>query len=232
MNSFAQALARFYGSSIGKKIVVALTALVLMGFLVGHLLGNLLVFKGPDAINEYAAKLQSLGNLLWAVRLSLLGCLVLHIVATVQLAALNRKARPSTYAVEATLRAPKSSLIMIWSGTTIAVFVIYHLMHFTWGTLNGYRDPANGFLLDDGHPNVYKMLIDGFSFWGNTTFYLLGLGLLCSHLSHGAASVFQTLGANSPKSRPLIRALGWGFALVIFCGFASIPLAVLTGILR
>jgi succinate dehydrogenase / fumarate reductase cytochrome b subunit len=173
-----------------------------------------------------------MGPLLWLARIGLLAAVGVHIVATVQLTAQNRAARPVGYAVEATVRATRSSRIMIWSGLTIAAFVVYHLMHFTWGTFNRFHDPDGPYALREGGWNVYKMVVDGFSVWANSGFYLLALGLLCSHLSHGMASVFQTLGLTTPRTRPLFTFFGWAFALVIFGGFASIPIAVLAGGLK
>ncbi len=232
MKSLLQALGRFYASSIGKKIVVALSALALLGFLVGHLTGNLLVFKGPEALNDYAAKLRDLGPLLWLARFGLLGAVAAHIVATLHLAAQNKAARPEEYRSEATIQATRSSLIMVWSGLTILAFVIYHLMHFTWGTLNNFYDPDGPYALPEGRHNVYKMVVDGFSFWGNSLFYLIALGLLCSHLSHGVTSLFQTLGVTTPRNRPLFKVLGRVFALAMFIGFSSIPVAVLAGFVK
>ena len=232
MKVLCQALVRLYGSSIGKKLIVALTALVLAGFLVGHVLGNLLIFSGPDAINLYAQKLHEMGPLLWGARLTLLAAVGIHIVARPHLAAQNRAARPESYVVEARIRATRSSLIMVWSGLTIACFVIYHLMHFTWGTFNRFYDPTGPYVLPNHQRNVYKMMVDGFSVWANSAFYLLALGLLCSHLGHGIASMFQTLGLTTPRTRPLFTLVGWVFALVIFGGFASVPIAVVTGILE
>lgn len=212
--------------------MVALSALGLLGFLVGHLAGNLLIFKGPDAINAYAAQLHDLGGLLWVARIGLLVLVGVHIAATLQLAAENRAARPQEYVVSATLRATRSSRLMVLSGLTILVFVIYHLLHFTVGNLHGFYDADGAYRLEDGRQNVYKMMVDGFRVWFNSGFYLLALGLLASHLSHGVSSLFQTLGLTTPRTRPLFRLAGWGFAVVICGGFASIPVAVLAGLLK
>lgn len=232
MKALIQAVLRFYASSIGKKMVVALSALGLMGFLVGHLAGNLLIFKGPDAINTYAAKLHDLGPLLWVARIGLLALVGVHIVATLQLAARNRAARPEEYMAQATLRATLSSRLMVMSGLTILAFVVYHLLHFTVGNLHGFYDGDGAYRLEDGRQNVYKMMVVGFGVWFNSAFYLVALALLCSHLSHGVSSVFQTLGVTTPRTRPLFKLGGWIFAVVICGGFASIPVAVLAGILK
>jgi succinate dehydrogenase / fumarate reductase cytochrome b subunit len=232
MKAFLLAAGRFYSSSIGKKVVVALTALGLMGFLIGHLAGNLLMFGGPDAINAYAAKLHDLGPLLWVARIGLLVLVGVHIAATLQLAAQNRAARPDEYRVDATLRATRSSRMMVLSGLTILAFIVYHLLHFTVGNLHGFYDEDGAYRLADGRMNVYRMVVTGFGVWFNAGFYLLALGLLASHLSHGFSSVFQTLGLTTPRTRPLYVMGGWAFALLICGGFASIPLAVMAGILK
>jgi len=232
MKALLLAVMRFWASSVGKKMVVALSALGLMGFLIGHLAGNLLIFRGPEAINTYAAKLHELGPLLWVARIGLLGLVGVHVVATLQLAAGNRAARPSEYLAPATLRATVSSRIMVLSGLTILAFVIYHLLHFTVGNLHGFYDGDGAYRLPDGRQNVYKMMVTGFGVWFNSVFYILAMGLLCSHLSHGVSSVFQTLGVTTPRTRPVIAAAGWVFALVICGGFISIPVAVLAGCLQ
>jgi succinate dehydrogenase / fumarate reductase cytochrome b subunit len=232
MKALYLAALRFYASSIGKKMIVALSALGLMGFLVGHLAGNLLIFKGPEAINTYAAKLHDLGLLLWVPRLGLLALVGVHIMATLQLAAQNRAARPQEYMADATLRATRSSRLMVLSGLTILAFIIYHLLHFTVGNLHGFYDDNGAYRLADGRMDVYKMMVTGFGVWFNSLFYLVAMLLLGSHLSHGVSSVFQTLGVTTPRTRPLFTLAGWVFAVVICGGFISIPVAVLAGILK
>ena len=233
MPPIVTSIVRFYQSSIGKKIIVALTGAGLILFLVAHLLGNLLVFAGPDALNAYAKKLHDLGPLLWVFRFGLLGMVALHIVATVQLTIANRAARPRAYGVDSTRKASRSSRMMIWSGLTILVFVMYHLMHYTWGVANGYYDRENlRYWLPGGDHNVYNMVIDGFSWAPASLFYLFAMGLLFSHLGHGVASVFQTLGLTTAKSRPLIELGGKLVALVLFVGNALMPLAILTGLVK
>ncbi|MDB6136159.1 MAG: succinate:quinone oxidoreductase [Verrucomicrobiales bacterium] len=231
MSPIVQSLCRFYHSSIGKKIIVAVTGLGLMGFILGHLLGNLQIFLGPDTINTYAKKLHDLGLLLWVVRLGLLAMVAAHIVFTIQLTRENRTARKQKYALDGTRKATKASVIMIWSGVTILVFIIYHLMHFTITRTNGYYDPAvSRYWLPDGSHNVYNMMIDGFRVWYVSAFYILGMFLLCSHLSHGFASVFQTLGLATPRLRRPIHVASLIFAWGVFAGNVSIPLAILSGL--
>jgi len=220
-------LCRFWSSSIGKKLVVAITGIVLVGFLAGHLAGNLLMFVGPDAFNEYAKGLHELlhGAGVWIARIVLLTCFVLHIVATIQLTTANRAAREKRYEKEATVQAPKSSQIMIWSGLTILAFVIFHILHFTVrvsAELAGYADAGNPF----------KMVIVGFENILVSLFYIIAISLLCSHLSHGTASIFQTLGLRTKKNAALINGGSKAYAAIIWIGFISIPIAVLTGFLK
>ncbi len=232
MNAVLTLSASFYRSSVGKKAVVAATGIAMLLFLAGHLVGNLLIFsgKGPEAINQYARWLHSLGSLLWVARIGLLVCLVAHVVATVQLVKLNRKARPEQYGFNATRQATIASRTMIWSGLIILSFIVYHLLHFTFGVANGYYDPSNTrYHLPDGGHNVYNMVVDGFRWAPAALFYLLSMGLLCMHLSHGFASVFQTLGLTTPKVRPVINLAGKAYALFIFVGNAAIVLSILLG---
>jgi succinate dehydrogenase / fumarate reductase cytochrome b subunit len=230
MPPIVQSLVRFYGSSVGRKMIVAVTGAIMVLFLIGHMIGNLLVFAGPEALNGYAKKLHDLGPLLWVIRFGLLATVVLHIVATVQLTAANRAARAEPYGVDSTRKASKSSRTMIWSGVIILVFLIYHLMHYTWGVANGYYNPEmTRYWLPDGSHNVYNMVVDGFNWVPASLFYIVGLALLFSHLGHGVASIFQTLGLTTPKSRPLIEGAGKGLALVLFAGNVLMPVAIMAG---
>jgi len=214
---------RVWKSSIGRKLIVALTGLVLVLFLAGHLAGNLMVFMGPEAFNDYAEFLHHFlhGAGVWIARIGLLGAVVLHIAATVSLTAENKAAR-TAYAKEANIQASPSGRIMIWSGITILAFVIYHLMHFTLHLGNGY----GGYRDALGRHDAWKMVIDGFSVWYVSVFYIIAMTLLCSHLSHGVGAMFQTLGLRSKKSAPLVKAISKGYAIFIWIGFVSIPVAI------
>ena len=228
MKALTRTLCSFWGSSIGKKTIVALTGIVLLLLLPGHLIGNLLVFLGPDALNEYGVFLHEAGHgaLVWVARIVLLTCFVVHIVATVQLTRQNKSARQA-YAHPATVQASRASRIMIWSGFTILAFVIYHILHFTVRAGNDYNGEAYKTMVD-GHEahNVYKMMIDGFSWAPAVIFYAIAITLLCSHLSHGFASVFQTLGLRSEKTSRTIKILGNIYAWGLWAGFLSIPIAI------
>ncbi len=231
MSAVLDSLSRFYSSSIGKKFLVALTGLMLVVFILGHMVGNLLVFAGPDAINEYGHMLQTSlhGAGVWIARIGLLAAVLIHIVATVQLTKANRAARKDRYGKEAHKVSSTASRTMIWSGLTILAFIVYHLMHFTVRVGNEYNNPAlySTELHGEQVHNVYKMVIDGFSWWPASAFYIVAMVLLCSHLSHGVASIFQTLGLATHRTWPLFQKLGVAFALLILVGNCSIPIAIL-----
>lgn len=233
MSAAAASIARFYDSSIGKKILVALTGGVFVLFVLGHMLGNLQVFLGPEMLNAYAHKLQSLGPLLWVIRIFLLVTIAAHIILTIQLTRENRAARGSRYGFDATIQATKRSRTMIWSGLTVLAFIVYHILHFTAGFRNGYRDPANARYFTELHgdkvQNCWQMVVDGFSSWPASAFYIIAMLLLCNHLAHGVSSMFQTLGLATEKNGPLIQKAGAAFALIILIGNCSIPIAILCG---
>jgi len=220
------ALVRFYQSSIGKKYIVGLTGLALVGFVIIHMLGNFTLYLGPDAINEYAYKLKSTGPLLWIFRFGLLAIFLLHVVNTIELARMNRAARPDVYAKKNKVRASTASLTMVISGTIIGAFVIYHLLQFTIGV----TDPEYLKMeTADGRHDVYQMVVTAFSNPLVVFFYILAMALLCLHLSHGFASVFQTLGVRNNLLAPLFKYASYGLAAIIFIGNSSMPLAVLMG---
>jgi succinate dehydrogenase / fumarate reductase cytochrome b subunit len=229
-------LLRFCSSSIGRKWIVALTGLALFGFVVGHLIGNLQIFLGPESINRYGAFLQGTGELLWVVRLGLLAMLVLHIVFTIQLRLENRAARGAKYAVTRYRAASTPARWMALSGLMVLCFVIYHLLHFTVQVPAVNLVPG-GVNFEDLHDakarhDVYGMMVRGFQVKVISLFYLLGVGLLALHLQHGLMSMCQTLGWNTGKLRPLWEKGGPAFAWLIFLGYASIPVAVLAGIVK
>ncbi|MDP0490013.1 MAG: succinate dehydrogenase cytochrome b subunit [Verrucomicrobiota bacterium JB023] len=220
MTTLTRSLCAFWNSSIGKKIVVAVTGLIFIAFLAGHLIGNLLVFVGQEAFNEYAHWLHHLGHggAIWAARIVLLGSLVLHVVATVSLTRANRAARPS-YAKEDTIQASRSSRVMIWSGLTVLAFIIFHILHYTVR--------VDSQLAELGKEDPWKMVIVGFQNPAASIFYVIAMVLLCSHLAHGFSSAFQTLGLNSSKTRPTLQLIGKAYAVLICLGFISIPISIL-----
>jgi succinate dehydrogenase / fumarate reductase cytochrome b subunit len=219
----------FYQSSIGKKYIVAVTALLLILYVLGHLLGNLQIYMGQDRINAYAKFLHDLGPILWVVRVILIAAFVTHIVATIQLAQANRLAKPQKYAVAGYQRSTMASRTMIVSGLIVLCFVIYHLLQFTLQV----TDPKSREVHDSiGRHDVYRMLILGFRHPLVSLFYVVGLFLLTYHLSHGFASVVQTLGINNRKIANFVSFDGQTLAWVVFAGYVSIPVTILLGFIR
>jgi succinate dehydrogenase / fumarate reductase cytochrome b subunit len=227
MSALTQTVSLTLGSSIGKKILVALTGAVLVVFVLGHMVGNLLIFAGPHAINEYGHFLQTVGHGMgiWIARIGLLVCAVVHVVLTIKLTKENREARTDRYGYQATIQATKSSLIMIVTGLWMLGFIIYHLMHFTFRVPNDY-DTYKTVLHGETVHDVYRMVIAGFSWAPASIVYLLSMGLLCSHLSHGVSSMFQTLGLATARTWPFYKSFGYAFAAIIFLGNALIVCAV------
>lgn len=222
-------LTRLVGSSIGKKLVMALSGGALMLFIILHLLGNLQIFLGAEAINKYAEMLQNMSELLWPARIVLLGILIAHFSVAFQLKGRNKAARVQGYKNDNVIQASAASRYMLESGVVILIFVIIHLLHFTFGLLQ----PEFSSLHDAaGRHDVYSMVIYGFQ---NTTFagiYIFALLCLGFHLSHAIASMIFTLGFYheyfTPRIKRVSNALGWLIAL----GYISIPLAVQLGIIN
>ena len=222
----------FYKSSIGKKWVVALTGLVLVGYVFGHLAGNLQIFLPPEKINNYAAFLHSLGPLLWVIRAFLIACFILHIVTTIKLVIENRAARPEKYKKKGSVQSKAATRTMALSGLIVLSFVIFHLLHFTARTTDPrFKPSVDGGKLQ-GEYDVHTMVILGFQNPWISGFYLLSVFLVCLHLSHGLASLLQTFGINSKGLADRIKFWGQVIAWIVFVGYASIPVAVLAGILK
>ncbi|MBA2435278.1 MAG: succinate dehydrogenase cytochrome b subunit [Verrucomicrobiota bacterium] len=220
-------IAAFHRSSVGRKMIVAVTGLVLILFVIGHLLGNLQIFLGPEWINGYAEKLRQLGMLLWVIRGGLLIAVLLHIYYTIRLAIENRRARPERYKRKDTVKATFASRSMVLSGLILLAFIIYHILHFTVRA----TDPRfNTLPLDPlNHYDIYSMMIYGFQNPLVSGFYLLSMFLLALHLSHGSSSFFQSLGLNNQKLTARLARGGRIFAWLLFLGYSSIPVAVLLG---
>ena len=224
-----KAIISFYQSSIGKKWIVALTGLVLVGFVTGHMIGNLQIFLGQEQINKYAAFLQGLGELLWIIRGFLLACIGIHIVTTVLLSIQNNAATPQKYAVNNPQAATIAAKTMIWSGAILISFLVFHLLHFTTQSIH----PEWRNLHDEkGLHDVYSLVILGFQNPLATGFYLLGLFMLCMHLTHGIQSFIQTLGVRSRKIAQPISTASPYLAGIIFLGYAAIPVASILGIIK
>jgi len=221
-------LLRAVASSIGSKWIVALTGLVLAGFVIVHMAGNLQVFLGPDALNAYAAKLKGLPALLWIARIALLLAVLVHIGIALRLAVRNLVARPQRYRASGTVQATLSSRTMVFTGPMIAAFVLYHLLHFTFGAIypDAYHrtDPQ-------GRHDVYTMTVLGFRNVWIALSYVVAMVFLGLHLRHGVSSLFQTVGVRHPKLGRVGLLAGPALASIVAFGNVSIPVAALTGAL-
>jgi succinate dehydrogenase / fumarate reductase cytochrome b subunit len=221
-----------WGTMVGKKVVMAVTGLVLVGFVVAHMVGNLKIFLGAEAIDDYAVFLRTMGEpmvpysvLLWAVRIVLLACVVLHITAAVQLTRMNWAARPQGYDTKQSIATTYAARTMRWSGVILVLFIVYHLLHLTAGAV-GFQPGAFRDL------SVYGNVVAGFSVWYVSLFYIVAMACLCLHLDHGIWSMLQTFGWNNARTTWALQTLSRGVALVVFVGFISVPVAVLAGWLR
>jgi succinate dehydrogenase / fumarate reductase cytochrome b subunit len=219
----------FFRSSIGRKYIVGVTGILLVLFVIGHMLGNLQIFLGQKALNDYAAFLKSIPGPLWAARIGLLAAFVIHLALALRLKWENVQARPASYAVENTVRASMSSKIMALSGTIILLYVVGHILHFTTGTIL----PEYAHLQDDlGRHDVYTMVVKGFQIPLVSIAYVLAMCLLWSHLSHGISSVFQTLGFRTHRNHQLVDRLGPALSTGIVIGYVIVPLSILFGFVR
>ncbi len=213
---------------------MAITGFALFIFVIGHLVGNLQVFLGPEAINQYGNFLQTVPELLWPARAFLLLMVGLHLAAAVTLWFQNRAARQIPYAQYDVVASSLAARTMIISGLIIAAFVAYHLLHFT-AQVPGINLTGQDFrVLEDAKArhDIYRMMVVGFKQPLVSAFYILGIGLLCLHLSHGASSLFQSLGWNNRFYGKILDWLALIAAILLFVGYCSIPLAVLTGALK
>jgi succinate dehydrogenase / fumarate reductase, cytochrome b subunit len=220
----------FYRSALGKKAVMALTGILLWGFVLAHMAGNLKFFLGPEALNHYGEWLRVVGDplfprgvLLWAARAGLILATLLHVHAALALTAMNRRARPQDYAAGTrSLRSSWAARTMRWSGAALLLFVAYHLMHFTFG--NAHQDFREG--------DVYHNVGSAFRIGWVTLLYLVAMALLGMHLYHGLWSMFQSLGWNHPRFNRWRRAFAVAFTLIIALGFMVVPVAVAVGWVR
>ena len=223
-------ISAFCHSSVGRKMVVAVTGVILILFVIGHLLGNLQIYLGPEWINAYSQHLRDLGPLLWMIRAFLLASVILHIYFTILLAIENRRARPEAYRDRNYVKASWASRHMVVSGLVVLAFIIFHLLHFTARKFNPQfpllkLDPLNRY-------DVYSMMVYGFQNVYVSGFYIVGLFLLTLHLTHGSSSFFQSLGFNNERLTPKLAVGGRLFAWLLFIGYVSIPIAVLVGFIK
>jgi succinate dehydrogenase / fumarate reductase cytochrome b subunit len=233
-------------TTLGAKYVMALTGLGLIGFVLAHMFGNLLIFAGRDALNAYAEGLKAKPALLWSARTGLLAIFLLHLFLAFRLWQINRSARPIRYVHEDTVQASWASRNMVLTGLVLLAFILYHLAHFTFGVVakadevgptgevirTDYLDLRD--LHDPKEPrqDVYRMVVSGFQSPWITLTYVTAMVFLCLHLWHGGSSWFQSLGLNHPQYNPVIFKVGPVLALIVFIGNCSIPLAVLIGAIK
>jgi len=228
----ANPLVTFWSTVIGKKVVMAVTGAVLVAFVIGHMLGNLKIFGGPEDINAYARFLREVGHpelgygqVLWAVRVILLVSVTLHITAAVQLTRQSWQGRPHEYRMKKNLESTFASRTARWGGLLLVVFVVVHLLHFTLGAVGfqpgQFRDLS-----------VYQNVMAGFSVWPVSLFYIIAMAALGLHLDHGIWSAFQTLGWSTARNERSLKIVSRVIALVLFLGFISVPVSVMAGWLR
>jgi len=223
----------FYGSTVGKKVAMALSGLVLVLFVIGHMAGNLKIFAGIDPttgdykIDDYGVFLRTMGSemlgketALWVVRVVLLACVSIHAISGIQLARLNRRAKPQKYQVAAYHSSNAASRTMLYGGLFLIVFITFHILHFTTGTLH-----MSGF----EHGQVYANVYSGFQNAITAGFYVVAMALLALHLYHGTWSMFQTLGVDTPRWNKGIRTAAKVVALAMFLGFSSVPVGMVVG---
>lgn len=216
----------FLWTSTGKKVLMAVSGLALFGFIIGHLLGNLQIFLGPEAVNRYAAFLKGTGELLWIARIGLLTMAVIHIWTAVSLTLENQAARPHGYAAKTYVKASYASRTMHVSGLIVLAYLVYHLLHFT---LHRVHPEFSAFVDEQGRHDVYRMVVLSFQVPSIAWAYMIANALLGMHLSHGFYSLFQSLGLMNGELRRkmtgLAHAVGYGIAL----GYISIPLSIWLG---
>jgi succinate dehydrogenase / fumarate reductase cytochrome b subunit len=223
-------LLRFWRSSIGGKVTMAVTGLLLFAFTVAHLSGNLLLLGGPAAINAYAKWLADLGALLWVARIGLLLVFGLHVLTAIRLARGNRGARPVAYVRPDTVQASMASRSMVFSGLTLLVFVVYHLLHFTFGVTNPTHYEQK--LAGAGGHDVHAMVTASFSVPGVAIAYGAFQVVLFLHLSHGVQSMAQTIGIHHARYTPMIKALSLVLAAAVAGGNLLLATSVLTGLVE
>jgi succinate dehydrogenase / fumarate reductase, cytochrome b subunit len=221
----------FYRSTIGKKVIMAVTGLIGIGFVILHMAGNLQVFVGADKINAYGALLHGpLAELTWLLRITLIVAVVLHVLMAYQLTRIAGNARPVGYKKREPQVSTLASRAMRWGGVLLLVFIVVHILHFTTRNI----DPAGYAARTDasGHADVYGNIVGSFHIWWVSLFYIVSMIALGLHLFHGAWSSIRTLGYAKPSENPLKRRIALGLTAIIWAGFTLVPLGVIMGILK
>jgi len=215
----------FYEISIGKKAVMALTGLILVLYIIGHLAGNLQIYGGREMINRYAELLHASSGLLWFARVVLLGAVGLHIWSSFVLWLEKRRARPVKYQKKDEIAATYASRTMMWSGPIIGAFVVFHVLHLTAGDIPGLALAR----VDSGY-DVYRNVITGFQHWWVSAAYIVAIVFLMLHLYHGIWSMFQSVGFNHPRYTPRLKRFAQLFSIALAAGYISIPVTIMLGL--
>src|SRR6201985_213116 len=225
-------LLAFWHTMIGKKVVMAVTGVVLIGFVIAHMLGNLKIFSGPAEINTYSRFLREVGipelaygQLLWLVRIILLISVALHITAAYQLSRMSWAARPVGYDVKRNIETTYAARLMRWGGVLLVVFIVFHLTHLTAGAV-GFQPGQFK------HLAVYQNVVAAFALWPVALFYVVAMGALCLHLYHGIWSMLQTVGWSTARNQRQLKIVARVIAIAVFAGFSSVPVSVCAGWLR
>lgn len=230
-----------YTSSIGKKLIMAVTGFIYVAFVIAHMVGNLKIFLGQAVLNEYAGFLRTVGEplfpqtfLLWIARIVLIVAIVLHVLMAYQLTRGELAARPVKYNTKNVVQATFASRTMRWGGVALLLFIIFHLLHFTFGVIGYGPSGTTGAYLPETAQgfSTYQNVVTGFQNIPIVIIYLLAMVALALHLYHGAWSMFQTLGINNSRYNGIWRFIATAIAVIVFVGNCSIPLAVLFGIVR
>jgi succinate dehydrogenase / fumarate reductase cytochrome b subunit len=220
-----------YRSTIGKKIIMAVTGLIGIAFVIFHMLGNLQVFIGQDKFDSYAAMLHGpLAEVVWAMRIVLIVAVLLHVLMAWQLTRRAKAARPADYKVREPQVSTLASRTMRWGGVLLVVFIVFHILHFTVGVI----DPAGAFHATDaaGRHDIYGDVVASFRIWWVSAFYIVAMAFLGLHLFHGAWSSMRTLGVAHPSEHPMKRRIAAVVAVVVWLGFTLVPLGVIAGIVH
>lgn len=217
-------LLTFWRSAVGKKVVMAITGIIGIGFVIGHMTGNLLIFRGAEAINGYAHFLHGpAGELLWVVRVVLIVSVILHVLAAYQLTQQSHAARPEKYVKRDPQVSTLASRLMRWGGLLLLIFIVFHILHFTTGNIRpGVFVPGD----------VFTNVVTSFQIWWVTAFYVLAMIFLGLHLYHGAWASVRTIGASSRSPNPLHRQLAAVIAAIVWLGFTIVPVAVFLGVVK
>lgn len=218
---------QFLSSSVGRKVLMAVTGFFMLFFVTVHMLGNSTIFIGPGALNTYAEKLHSLGPLVWIFRGFMCLMLVVHVWFAILLTLENSAANPSKYAVSRKLKATFSSETMIWTGVLLLSFLVYHLLQFTVRVTPDILPDA----IAKRPGDVYKMVVNSLRLTPISLIYVAAMITLFLHLSHGIQSIFQSLGCSNDKTLPVVTTLGKLLSLLFLAGYSAIPVLILAGIL-